>query len=321
MKTTAFDGADSIRWDTVVQDTAQGTFLHSRKFLTYHGNRFKDLSLFIENDAGKIYGLFPAAEAPNEDRLVVSHPGITHGGLLHLPRCRADEVKEMLAVVLDKYAKAGYRAVLYKAVPLHVQRQIIQSDIYAVWCAGGKLVRRDLWNVIDLLQPRKTSKGHHWSVQRAKKFGLTGTILPQAEYADFHSMLTTGLWGRYGTKPPHSIDEMLDLQNRFPNAIELWGCHEPDGSLVAGVWLFKLHENCWHTQYITSNPTGRELCATDLLLEEVIHAAQVSKVRYFSFGASTDNEGSDLNAGLFSFKAGFGAGAIAHDFYRIELNS
>ncbi len=58
------------------------TFLHTRRFLAYHQDRFKDVSLLLANDKG-IVGLFPAALDPAEARTVVSHPGITYGGLLH----------------------------------------------------------------------------------------------------------------------------------------------------------------------------------------------------------------------------------------------
>ena len=89
--------------------------------------------------------------------------------------------------------------------------------------------------------------------------------------------------------------------------------------MLAGVMLFRLHEDCWHTQYIAANKVGRELHATDFLLEELIRRAQEERVKQFSFGSSTDQNGKNLNSGLFGFKAGFGAGSVTQDFYEVSL--
>lgn len=319
MRITPLEEKDALRWDQFVPKTAQGVFLHSRRFLSYHGDRFKDASLLIENDKGQLRGLFPAAQALGDETRVVSHPGATYGGLLHDPGCRADEVMEMIAGIQAWCREQGYRTLTYKAVPLHVQSQVVQSDLYALWREGGNLVRRDLWNVLDLSQPRSLSKGHNWGYKKAMKNGLEVVELDANGYAPFHKMLAEGLMERYDTQPVHTLDELLDLQQRFPEEIQLWGCHTPEGELVAGTWLFKLHTRCWHTQYITASGKGRELFATDLLLEELVNRAQKTGVAFFSFGCSTDDGGQNLNSGLFSFKAGFGAGAVVQDFYSVEL--
>jgi len=319
MRIIPLEEKDVSRWDQFLPKTAQGVFLHSRRFLSYHGDRFKDVSLLIENDKGQLRALFPATQARGDETCVVSHPGITYGGLLHDPGCRADEIVAITSDILAWYREQGYRTLTYKAVPHHVQRQVVQSDLYALWREGGNLVRRDLWNVLDLSQPRNLSKGHNWGYKKAMKSGLVVGEFDTNGFAPFHKMLAEGLTERYGTQPVHTLDELLDLQQRCPEEIQLWGCQTPDGELIAGVWLFKLHAKCWHTQYITANVKGRELFATDLLLEELVNRAQQAGVVHFSFGCSTDDGGRNLNAGLFSFKAGIGAGAVVQDFYEVEL--
>lgn len=319
MKITSLAETDVARWDQFVPKTAQGVFLHSRRFLAYHGTRFRDVSLLIENDKGQLRGLFPAAQALNEETRVVSHPGITYGGLLQDPGCRADEIMTMTASIRAWYRELGYRTLTYKAVPHHIQRQVVQSDLYAIWREGGKLARRDLWNVLDLSQPRNLSKGHNWGYKKAMKSDLKVDVLETDAYEPFHKLLTEGLAERHDTRPVHTLEELLELQQRFPGEIQLWGCKTPESEIIAGAWLFKLHTGCWHTQYITANAKGRELFATDLLLEELVSLAGKAGVTRFSFGCSTDDGGQSLNAGLFSFKAGFGAGAVVQDFYELEL--
>ena len=41
--------------------------------------------------------------------------------------------------------------------------------------------------------------------------------------------------------------------------------------------------------------------------------------QYFSFGISTENNGTVLNEGLLAYKEGFGGSTLVHDFYRLAL--
>jgi hypothetical protein len=43
--------------------------------------------------------------------------------------------------------------------------------------------------------------------------------------------------------------------------------------------------------------------------------------RYFDFGVSNEQEGRILNEGLYRFKTSFGAGGVAQEFYKVELNT
>ena len=51
--------------------------------LAYHGERFQDFSLVIEDGNRRVVGVFPAAIDPEMEARIVSHPGITYGGIVH----------------------------------------------------------------------------------------------------------------------------------------------------------------------------------------------------------------------------------------------
>ena len=76
-----FEERDSVEWDRFCGESLQGTFLHTRRFLSYHGERFDDRSLIVEQD-GRWAGIFPAART-GQASMIISHPGITYGGVLH----------------------------------------------------------------------------------------------------------------------------------------------------------------------------------------------------------------------------------------------
>ena len=48
---------DADAWDGFCEGALQSTLLHTRRFLSYHGDRFADRSLIIE-EAGKWIGSF-----------------------------------------------------------------------------------------------------------------------------------------------------------------------------------------------------------------------------------------------------------------------
>ena len=69
-------------WDEFCARAVNAPFLHTRRFLGYHGGRFQDLSLILREE-GSIVGVLPAAALPGTDGAVASHPGATYGGLVH----------------------------------------------------------------------------------------------------------------------------------------------------------------------------------------------------------------------------------------------
>jgi len=66
-------------WDAFVRTAKNATFLFHRDYMDYHGDRFVDHSLLIFH--GKtLMGLLPANLAT--DSTLVSHAGLTYGGLM-----------------------------------------------------------------------------------------------------------------------------------------------------------------------------------------------------------------------------------------------
>ncbi|MDA8087240.1 MAG: GNAT family N-acetyltransferase [Nitrospiraceae bacterium] len=312
-------GRDAEQWDMFVNASHNGTFLQSRRFLSYHGDRFEDFSVIVRNEKQQIIGVMPAARDKADPSLVVSHPGITYGGLVCSGRPGADEVYEMLQSVLGWYRDNGFRSLLYKAVPWHLHAVPFHSDLYALWRLGARTGRRDLWNIITLDGGRSLSKGRKWAVNKARASGLDIRVDGSDDaYRVFFGVLEECLAGRYGVRPVHTLDDLLTLRSLLPGSMDLWLAADESGCL-GGTWIFKMGKAAWHTQYIASTERGRDRFAVDLLLESVIRSAEQQGIRYFSFGASTEQNGQALNSGLFDFKAGFGAGSVAQDFYHIDL--
>jgi hypothetical protein len=321
VKIRSFSDKDITDWDNFLSSSEGGTFLHSRRFLSYHNNRYNDCSLIIE-DKSNIIGLFPAAVSPHDTTCVVSHPGATYGGVILTARKAPATTRELFDAILSYYAAHGFKSLIYKSIPTHIQACPSQIDIYELLSRGARITRRDLWNVINLSSSRQISKGRKWGINKAKK---NGVIVRQNDadgtYEQFYMILTEVLESKYAVKPVHSLRELLILKDQFPGNISLWTATDSDNTLLAGVWLFCHGKTAWHTQYIGTSILGRKYYALDLLIETMIQCAIENNIAFFSFGASTDNEGKSINKGLFDYKSEFGAGTIVHDFYSLSLES
>jgi len=311
---------DAHDWDVLVRNSNNGVFLHSRKFISYHKERFVDQSLVFRSDDGKLIAVLPAAQDCANPSKTISHPGITYGGIIYSGRMEIEAIEEMLGLAIEEYRHRGAAELIYKCVPIHLQAKPAQLDEYLLWRKGATLIRRDLWNVITLNGSRSLSKGRRWGVGKAQKQGLiVETSSGDAAYLNFHALLTGCLDERHQAQPIHSREEMCALKDMFSDEIVLWTVNDSEGNTLAGSWVFMMGTLAWHTQYIASTEEGRACQAVDLLLETIIKTAEMNGIKSFSFGASTEQQGKEFNAGLFNFKAGFGFGAHTHDTYRIEI--
>jgi hypothetical protein len=301
-------------WDSFCQNAVNATFLHTRRFLSYHGDRLKDMSLMLTT-AGKLEGLFPAAESPSDSSLVVSHPGITYGGLIHNGRLNGMKTIDSLHAVLAHYKKLGYLRLQYKVVPYIYTKCPAQDDIYALFRLNANRVRCDISSTIDLENPRVSSDRRKRALKKAQKsvtlsadHGLLGSLWP---------VIADNLSRKYEASPVHSVEQLYLLRNRFPDQIVIRSALMDD-KVEAGVIFFN-SPTVWHAQYIAASERAYAVSALDAVFTAALTEARESGARYFDFGTSNEQAGRALNDGLYTFKSEFGGGGVAHEYYEFDL--
>lgn len=310
-----FAPEDADAWDDFCGGCLQTTFLHTRRFLSYHGNRFEDASLIIERD-GACVGLFAAAVAPGLKSLVVSHPGLTYGGVVHRGALRGESMVQALQAIRDHYAEAGFERLLYKAVPSIYHRAPAQDDLYALFRLRFSRTRCDLSSAIDLSHRLHVSDRRLRGAKKALKNGVQ-VACGRTYAAPIWDVLQANLKNRFDAKPVHTLAEIALLADRFPENIR-FVCATVESDVVAGVVLFET-SHVTHAQYIASSDEGYRICALDLIFDWCIDAASKAGKRWFDFGISNENAGQFLNEGLYEFKSNFGGGGIVHEFYELDL--
>lgn len=301
---------NEVVWNQFLETTRNGIFLFNRKFMDYHADRFNDHSLIFFDDAN-IIGIFPANQ---KDKLIVSHQGLTFGGLLYPPDVRASQVSEMVDQTVKYYAERGMEQIILKPTPYFLHKAPSHEDLYFWHLKGAELYRRDLSSLVDLAVEYKYSKGRKWIINKAKKEGVSISL--SEDWETFHRILSDAL-KFHGTGPVHSVDELKLLHSRFPDKIRLYTASF-NGQVVSGAMTFS-YGSVLHTQYLANSEAGREVGGLDLLLDELINTARSENFKALSFGISTTDEGKNLNTGLLQQKESYGGKAVLHDWYRIKL--
>jgi hypothetical protein len=311
-----YAATDSGQWDEFCANSINATFLHSRLFLSYHGERFKDLSCIVERN-GEWLAILPAAEHPAQPDAVVSHPGISYGGLLHAGRLAGEDTLHAFTYLVQYYRNLNYRNFYYKLIPHIYPLSPAQDDIYALFRLKANRYRCDLSTAIDLEARLKPSERRRRALRKANQAGLV-LVENNKHLAEFWLILADNLTQKHKVKPAHTLAEIQELVNRFPDNIKLV-CALKDGKVVGGTVLF-ITTRVFHAQYTASNRAGHESCAMDAVFQHCIEMAQ-GRGRYFDFGVSSENEGWILNEGLCRFKTEFGGSGVVHEFYHLPLHA
>lgn len=301
-------------WDRFCAGAFNATMLHTRRFLSYHGTRFKDRSVLIFNDDALV-GVLPAAEHPVDVSLVVSHPGATYGGLVHQGHLVGGRMLDALQAIANFLRGQDCAAFQYKALPHIYTGTPAQDDLYALFRLGATRIRCDLSSTISLADRRPRTERR----RRALKKALNQVTVEWdiVAWPLVWQLIADNLARKHGATPVHSADELTLLHQRFPQHIRVASARCGD-TPVAAVVLFN-SQHVWHAQYIASSEEGHDAHALDAIFEAAIEKAKHAEARYFDFGTSNEEAGKILNAGLYQFKSEFGGGGVAHEFYQLNL--
>ncbi len=317
MKILRYNNAWRSNWDKLVDQSAQGTFLHKRGYLEYHADRFVDYSLIAIDDKDRLVAALPAS-LDSEGRVVKSHGGLTYGGWITDPkRVNANVMLELFGLSLDLMKEDGIAKLIYRPVPTIYHRYPAEDDMYALFRNGATVDAVNISTAIDLAHPLSFDQNARRCVKFAQQ---SGVIIDNDSQLDrYWEMLSALLQDKYHTRPVHSLDEMRLLVNRFPDNIKLHTVSASSGEIVAGVLIY-LTPTVAHCQYIATTNKGRDLKALPLLFKHLIQV-YTPLVRYFDFGTSNEDSGRYLNAGLLRQKAGMGGRGIAYTSWAIDLSN
>ena len=307
-----YDATMAARWDEFARQSRNGTLLHQRGYMDYHSDRFNDCSLVAMLE-GKVCALLPACI---DGDTLWSHRGLTYGGWL-VPHKHFDAtvMLEVMDAACQWMGNHGLQRLVYKPVPHIYHRYPCEEDLYALFRHHAALVETNISTTIDLTCPLPLDRGNKSGANAARKAGIQ--VGPSEDWHGYWQLLSSLLDERYGTRPVHTLDEMLLLQGRFPEGIKLYTA-TLQCELLAGVVMY-LSTPVAHCQYIGASPQGKDSKALTLLFEYLIAESQRLGFRYFDFGISNEDHGRYLNEGLVRQKSRLGGRGIAYNTFEIAL--
>lgn len=299
-------------WNDFVANSRNATFLHDRRYMDYHQDRFADCS-WMAYKGDKPVALLPANITG--DGTLHSHQGLTYGGWLLPPaHINGADLLHIFETAVGVWQKCGIRSLDYKPVPFIYSTQPSQEDEYALFRLGAVRSECNLSSAVNLGLPvrfNKLQKRHLASAQKA-----CPAIEEICSAEEFMELVAGCLAERHDASPVHTPEEIGLLRSRFPERIRMFGIRT-EGRLEAGVMIFDTGAVA-HSQYIATTAAGRERN----LLTPLFHWLMTERYadrKYFDFGTSNEDSGRYLNEGLLRQKFSYGATGVAYNRYRLDL--
>ena len=296
-------------WDTVLDKSLNGTFLHRREFMEYHGDRFMDASLILYSK-GLPIAIFPAEQ---EGNTVYSHRGLTYAGWIIARGLAANEVEEIIAETLAYYQDENLTQVEVRMVPDFFARGS-QDYLHAALLNTGARKTASVTHHCTPLPFKVTDRGKRWGKRQAEKKGLE--IGRSGDLRTFwEKILVPNLKDRHRVSPTHSLVEIEKLQQRFPSHIHFFTVMK-NGEMLGAAVVFETDTTA-HLQYIAASSQGKSLRCLDMLVSWLIEVAYSEKA-YFNMGVSHIPATGAINQGLVQWKESFGGKPVEVGTYRLS---
>lgn len=314
MKIARYRESYKDAWNAFVSTSINSTFLHKREYMDYHSDRFVDHSLLFYSDKDQLLCILPANETNDE---LISHQGLTYGGFLMSEKFSFEVIRLVFETLHSYLKKNGFKKFYLKVVPDFYTARIQDSEHYLMWRLGGN-VSSILINSVVCQQTKTKFKNNR--MEGVKKMMRNKAIIEESNnYSEFWDVLTGELRSRHQVQPVHSLQEMSQLKQHFPENIRLYVCRDNKCNLLAGTVLY-ISKRVVHVQYISSTQNGRIGGAVDFLFYKLVNEV-LSHIPFFDFGHSNECGGQFLNKGLYFQKEGFGGMPRAQYIWKFEVES
>jgi len=297
-------------WDEFVRRSKNGVFLFYRDYLEYHADRFRDFSmLFFQGE--QLVALMPANR---DEEALVSHAGLTFGGIISDRRMTTTRMLRVFSALLEHLRTQGIQRLIYKAIPHMYHSVPAEEDLYALFVNNARLFRRDVSSTVFVDERLPLVRNRRKTLKHAQQLGLQ--VERSQDFLRFMTIGKTNLETRHGVKPVHTGEEVQSLAERFPENIKLFTVSRGE-QMLGGVLIYE-SRNVAHGQYRFATEDGMKIGALDFVMDVLLNDVYREK-RYVDFGISTVDNGRTLNIGLIRNKEAYGARATVYDSYELSL--
>lgn len=312
-------------WDDFVNKSYNGTIFHLRKFINYHPkDRFNDCSLLIY-DKDKLISVFPAAILEkNGEKTLKSHPGTSYGGPVIDKNISIKESYDIIRSLENFVAENNISNIEFRIAPkIYNKYPTDQLDFALV---RNDYIREDeelstCYYLPDYLNKSDDeilsmfSSNTRRNIKKSLKSGLSfGIIDTESGIKEFHDILTENLT-KHNTKPVHSLDELIYLNNEFGDRINIFAVWK-DKEMLSGTLVLKINDVANHIFYSAVNYNYQEIRPVNYGVFMLLKHLACKGDKYLNYGISTEDGGKFINWGLFKFKEGFAGHGILRTYWK-----
>lgn len=314
LKIKEYENADQEKWDTfVMKQSVNGTFLQTKNFLDYHGDRFEDASLILYKGNDTLVAVIPACQLIENGRKIFSaHCGSTFGGIVMSEAFYNIEHMDAVLTILEKYLRhKGFMEVHIKPASDIFAKQS-GNLLYYFLFQRGYTTFEELSCYIDFRDYKDDiasnfSSGRRRDYKYSLKNELSFKMLQTSSEIEAFYEILCGNLRKFDAKPVHTLEQMLEFkEHRLKDVVEFYGVFHEE-RMIAGSMVFLFGQAVFHTQYLAADQSCLKLFPMNFLDANLISTAHARGFRYFSFGTSTEDHGKILNKKLAEFKEGFGS--------------
>ena len=317
---TPYSPSVEEQWDDFVRHSNNGTLFHTRRFLGYHPpTRHSDHSLLFTGDKG-LLALFPAAlQLRGSKPWLVSHPGATFGGFVTPVGLTLQQSDDLAGSLLDYGRSKQLGGIALTLSPTIYNRRLSNYIDAALLRHGFEYQSREVSSILYLEEsPEANLKKFTDASSRAvRKARASDVTIRQSDDLDtYYDILLHNLKRRHNVQPTHTLEELRQLAELFPDAIRLLAAFKDD-RMIAGIVTFDANPEVILAYYISHDEAFQQYRAVNLLFYHLIEEAIAAGFRYLDFGIFTVDE--EPNRGLARFKESFGASGMFRDKLTITL--
>ncbi|WP_066634995.1 GNAT family N-acetyltransferase [Desulfolucanica intricata] len=322
MKLEVYKDKFYSQWNDFVKHSRNGTFMQERTFLNYHPpGRFTDCSLMVYDSRDKIMAVIPAAlKKEGEKTIFSSYPGASHGGIIVDKNFGTNEALTLIPLLIEHCRAHSFKGIEIKQIPRIYYSWPSDELDFALRYNGFFISSTELATALPLkeisIKPEYMHESARRNIRKAEKQGVT--VEESSKFSDYWKLLVTNLKQKHNTHPTHTLQEIFDLAQKYPQSIKLFAAFYK-GEMIAGVLTFILNSRVINCFYICHNYDYQHLRPLNLLFYRLINWGIEKSYQYLDWGISTEDKGKYVNQGLFRFKESFGGRGVLRETYRLNL--
>lgn len=294
---------DKQVWERFISESNNGTLFSRPRFYQHHDE--PALVRFIGCFEGEDLVAGVVGSFNEEGDEFTSPVKASYGGLI-LPSVSFSDTEKALTVLMEYFRTMNVRKVKLTFPPLPYQRELRQDLDYLLKYHGFQESQTLISSITftDGYDDKALSSMGRRAVKKARKKDVL--IKPIDDVEAFYHILEQNKQ-KFDLEPTHSLTEIKQLLDLFPDEIKLLGAWKDD-TLIAGVMNMQCNDQALLTFYICSLEKYLSLRPVNLLLHQVCINARDRGIPVVDFGVSmetdTDNP-MDPRRSLIFFKEHF----------------